>query len=192
MKNKIKQSKVRLLFAVLIVLSLVSLTGQPVFGAEQAKAYSAGSVNFAAAESWEELPVSSPMRKYQFRIPKIAEDAEDGEMAVFYFGPGQGGSVESNIERWQSQFQPSPGSKEVASQISTKTVNGLKVTVLSMEGSFQAAMAMQGSSVKNDYALLGAIAEGPQGPVFFKLYGPRKTVQNARPAFDALVESFKA
>src|SRR3989338_2297096 len=97
MKNKIKQSKVRLLFAVLIVLFLVSLSDQPVLGAEQAKAYSAGSVNFAAAESWEELPVSSPMRKYQFRIPKIAEDAEDGEMAGFFFLPGQGGSLENNI-----------------------------------------------------------------------------------------------
>ena len=192
MKIKIQQSKVRLLFAVLIVFSLISFTGRPVFGAEQAKAYSAGNVNFTAGGGWEELPVSSPMRKYQFRIPKVAEDAEDGEMAVFFFGPGQGGSVESNIERWQSQFLPSAGSTEVVSQISNKSVNGLKVTTLFMEGSFQAAMAMQGSSVKNDYALLGAIAEGPQGPVFFKLYGPRKTVQNARSTFDALVESFKA
>lgn len=192
MKHIFQKNEVRRLFAVLLMFSLVSFSAHPAFAAEQTKAYSAGNVNFTAGGDWEELPVSSPMRKYQFRIPKAAEDAEDGEMAVFFFGPGQGGSVESNIERWQSQFQPSPGSAEVASETSTKSVNGLKVTILSMEGSFQAAMAMQGSSVKNDYALLGAIVEGPQGPVFFKLYGPRKTVQNARPAFDALVESFKA
>jgi hypothetical protein len=41
----------------------------------------------------------------------------------------------------------------------------------------------------SDALLLGAIAKGPQGSVFFKLVGPRASVEGARTAFDQLLES---
>lgn len=44
---------------------------------------------------------------------------------------------------------------------------------------------------KEGWALRGAIAAGPGGNVFFKLVGPRKTVERAQPAFDALVKSLR-
>jgi hypothetical protein len=37
--------------------------------------------------------------------------------------------------------------------------------------------------------LLGAIVETPRGPWFFKMTGARATVEAARPAFDALLDS---
>ncbi len=40
-------------------------------------------------------------------------------------------------------------------------------------------------------ALRGAIAEGPQGPFFFKVVGPKKTVHAAATAFDGLLKSLK-
>jgi hypothetical protein len=39
--------------------------------------------------------------------------------------------------------------------------------------------------------MLGAIAESPQGAVFFKLAGPVKTVAAASKGFDAMVGSLK-
>jgi len=39
--------------------------------------------------------------------------------------------------------------------------------------------------------MLGAIVEGTQGPVFFKLTGPGADVDRAKSAFDALLESLK-
>jgi hypothetical protein len=39
--------------------------------------------------------------------------------------------------------------------------------------------------------MLGAIAVGPKGPVFFKLVGKRSSVEGARAAFDGLVSSLK-
>lgn len=197
------------MFFVLLVFSFAFL---PILCASEAKFYTSGNVNFSVAADWEEAPVSSSMRQFQFRIPKAQEDPEDGELAVFYFGPGQGGSVEANLERWQSQFRPNEplssgrqssgpapvaqgkpagSSVEVGSEISVKNINGLKVTVTSLEGSYEGAMGMQGGSVKEGYALLGAIVEGPEGLVFFKMTGPRKTVQGARGQFDALLQSFK-
>jgi hypothetical protein len=53
-------------------------------------------------------------------------------------------------------------------------------------------MAMPGMPTAEplpDAMLLGAIAQGPSGPVFFKLIGPRASVEQARPAFDALIAS---
>ena len=41
------------------------------------------------------------------------------------------------------------------------------------------------------FTLLGAIAEGPEGALFFKLTGPKKSVAAARAGFDALVASLK-
>ena len=180
-----------MVFLVLLVFSFVSLSSPHAFGASEAKFYTSGKINFSVAADWEEAPVSSSMRQFQFRIPKAQEDPEDGELAVFYFGPGQGGSVQANIERWQSQFKPAQGSVEAGSGISVKNINGLKVTIASLEGSYEGAMGRQSGSGKDNYALLGAIVEGPEGMVFFKMTGPRQTVQNARGQFDALLQSFK-
>jgi hypothetical protein len=50
-------------------------------------------------------------------------------------------------------------------------------------------MPGQPTSPKGNYALLGAIAEGPEGNVFFKLTGPRKTVRAAAKQFDAMLRT---
>ena len=50
---------------------------------------------------------------------------------------------------------------------------------------------MQSSGTKPGSKLLGAIAEGPEGAVFFKLTGPKRTVDAARRDFDTLVASLK-
>jgi hypothetical protein len=42
-------------------------------------------------------------------------------------------------------------------------------------------------TTKAHFSLLGAIAEGPGGNVFFKLTGPRKTAQKSAAKFAALV-----
>ena len=46
-------------------------------------------------------------------------------------------------------------------------------------------------TAKSGFALRGAIAEGQNGAVFFKLTGPRRSVTAAGVDFDALVASLK-
>ena len=46
-------------------------------------------------------------------------------------------------------------------------------------------------ATKSGYALHGAMAEGPNGAVFFKLTGPRRSVVAAGRDFDALVASLR-
>jgi hypothetical protein len=42
-----------------------------------------------------------------------------------------------------------------------------------------------------DAMLLGAVASGPHGPVFFKLVGPRAAVERSRSAFEQMIGSLK-
>src|SRR4051812_40603218 len=48
--------------------------------------------------AFKRVPPSNPMRKASFIVPRAPGDAEDGELTVFYFGPGQGGSVDANVD----------------------------------------------------------------------------------------------
>src|ERR1039458_6942236 len=60
---------------------------------------------------------SSAMRLATYFLPASAGDAERPELAVFWFGPGKGGSVDANVERWFSQFASSPRSEEHTSEL---------------------------------------------------------------------------
>lgn len=124
----------------------------------------------------------------------LADDAQ-AELTVFYFGPDQGGTVDANVTRWLGQLTQSDG-KDTASlaKREKREVAGVNVTVVEARGRFSGGMAMPGAppgAEIPDALLLGAIAEGPEGPVFFKLVGPRAAVESARGAFDALIGSLK-
>lgn len=58
---------------------------------------------------WARHAPSSAMRLLQLDVP-AAEGGEGGQLVVYYFGPGQGGSLEANLERWKSQFTHPDGS----------------------------------------------------------------------------------
>jgi hypothetical protein len=109
-----------------------------------------------------------------------------GECAVFFFGPGQGGSVDANLERWSKQFEGTPKPER-----SERRVNGLPVTVARLAGTYLApgGPMMQSQGKRPGYRLLGAIVEAPVGLVFFKLTGPAATIAAAEPGFEALVAS---
>ena len=64
-------------------------------------------LTWTAPSEWTKEKPSSPLRRGQYRIPGPGGPAE---CTVFYFGPGQGGDAESNIERWISQFRRADGS----------------------------------------------------------------------------------
>ena len=136
------------------------------------------------------VPPKNAMRKASYEVPKAKGDAEDGELAVFYFGPGQGGGIDANVDRWVKQFsEVAPGDVKRAD----REANGLhQHTVDIAHGTFDGGMAMGApAGAKKDYALAGAIVEAPSGAYFFKMTGPAKTVAAARAAFLQLLDSVK-
>ncbi|MCK5572988.1 MAG: hypothetical protein KAJ12_09520, partial [Bacteroidetes bacterium] len=128
-----------------------------------------------------------PMRVASYAVPAAAEDAELGaECAVSFFGAGQGGTVELNIQRWIGQFE-----QPVSPERSSREIGGINVEVLKVTGTYLSpgGPMMQSLGKKEGYRMLGAVVEAPEGMVFFKLTGPERTVQSAEEEFDALIAS---
>lgn len=139
--------------------------------------------------AWTRLQGSSPVRKATYRPPRAPGDKADSELAVFYFGPGQGGSIQANVDRWIGQFQ---GVKPASVRREDRTANGLRQHTVEIDkGTFASGMPGADTEPRPDYGLLGAIVEAPSGAYFFKLTGPSASVKAARPAFLKLLDSVK-
>jgi hypothetical protein len=144
-----------------------------------------GSVKWTPPSRWEAKPPSG-MRAATYIIPPASGDSEGGECAVF---ENLGGSVQANVDRWIGQFEKTDGAPNQKSE----TISGLSVTTVDVSGTFKGGGPMMGQSSgpKSGYRLLGAIVEGPEGNIFFKLTGPAKTIAAAQDEFQAMLKSLK-
>jgi len=144
-----------------------------------------GSIDFDLPAGWQSQPPSSNMRIAQAAIPG---PGGPGDLAVFFFGPGGGGGVDANIERWIGQME-NPGQPKPE----TFETNGYKVTWIDVHGTLKASsMGMGPSTTQPNARLFGAVVEGPGGPWFFKATGPDATMAPARDGFVAMLKSVRA
>jgi hypothetical protein len=166
---------------------------QPPRAQQQGAATEAGGVTWTAPSGWE-VQGARPMRVATYRIAPTKGDTDAAELAIFYFGSGQGGAVDANVKRWLGQFQKADGSPvtEKDSRPKKDTFNGLPVTTVDVKGTYTGGGPMMGPSTpKSGYRLLGGIVEGPEGAIFFKLTGPERTVASAEKGFRKMLESVK-
>jgi len=151
----------------------------------------AAGVAWTVPAGWEAEPARQ-MRIATYRIHAIAGDPEDAECAVYFFGAGQGGTVEANLDRWAHQFA-SPDGQSLAppAKMEKRVIAGLNVSTLTVSGTYLGAGGMMGQQEvkKANYRMLGAIVEAPEGLVFFKLTGPLNTVAGADGDFKSLLDS---
>jgi hypothetical protein len=156
----------------------------PPGGMPQATAQDPG-VKWTKPSRWLEQ-LAEGMRLATYVVPAPKAGTDDGQCAVYYFGPGQGGGVEPNLERWIAEF--STGAKPARS---TRDVQGMRVSRVKLSGTYLAHSGSPAdqSGPKSDWSLLGAIVEGPNGAIFFKLTGPAATISGAEKEFDALLSS---
>jgi hypothetical protein len=130
-----------------LILSLVFALSAPILLAE-----SAGGVSWTAPDGWTSQP--KRMRAANYVVPAAGGDSEGGECGIYFFGPGQGTTIDLT---GTYLFKPFP-------------------------------MAQQ-STPKPGYRMLAAIAEAPQGPVFFKLTAPKVTTAAAEAIFQKMLAS---
>jgi hypothetical protein len=145
---------------------------------------SVAGVHWSVPARWSEQPPRN-MRVATYLVPG-AKGAEAGECAVFYFGKGQGGSVEENLTRWAKQFE-----QPASHKTTTISVSGLRVHIADISGTYltPGGPMMESQEKKPNYRLLGAIVEAPGGLLFFKCTGPAATILQAQEDFDRLVQS---
>jgi hypothetical protein len=132
------------------------------------------------------------MRTAQYVLPRAEGDPEDGSLVVFYFGAGQGGSTQANLDRWIGQMEQPDGTPSTSKARTEKLkVGTLPVTILDVSGTFTGEMS-PGSGVRNNqsnYRMQAAVIETPGGPYFVKLVGPQKTLAKWEREFRKFIES---
>jgi hypothetical protein len=131
------------------------------------------------------------MQKARYAAPPKGGDSEGATVTVFYFGPGMGGSVEANIDRWIGQFKDLD--RKTVKQ-SERSAGGLTQHIVEIPaGRFESSMmrGMPAQTAKDQWGMLGAVVEAPSGKYFFKMVGPKNTVNGNRAAFFELLDSIQ-
>ena len=182
------------LVAGVILVQLVS-RGQP--GASTAEESKTGINNSATSsstkigdllanvpDSWIGIRPSSSMRLMEFRLGLVTDDAT---LAIF---KNIGGSIDENLERWSGQFGYLLSDSEV--NIRAENINGMQVTIISIIGTYTNRMTFsQPTQPKNNYRLLGAIADTRDGLYYFKLTGPNTVITSKIEEFTRFIQSLR-
>lgn len=152
-------------------------------GAEQP----ASPLTWTDPSGWAKETKPRPMRVATYRVGAPEAGAE---LAVFHFGPGDGGGVEPNVQRWIGQFSGMDAGQVVRGE--RRASSGLVVHVVEVpRGTYASGMPGAPATPKEDFALLGAIVESPAGAYFFKLTGPAAVLRGERERFFELLDSVR-
>jgi hypothetical protein len=135
-------------------------------------------LSWSVPTEWRRIEPPRNMWAAEFRVPGAAGE---GIVGFAHYGAEQGGNVQQNIARWQGLMP------QAVPEISKRTVVGLPVTLMTMEGTYLDGMMSGNPTQRPDYAFRGAIAEGPKGTVFIRLHGPISTVEGADLAWERMV-----
>lgn len=152
-------------------------------------------VAFLPPEAWTDLGATQ-MRKASFSFGPAEGDTDAAEVTAFYFGEGQGGDIESNIARWIGQMDPPEGQEiqEVVRRSKMTTQTGLDIHFVEINGTHNRSMGggpMTGGRTKAypGWRMVGAIIEGPEGNIFFKLVGPEMTAGQMEESFRQMLST---
>jgi hypothetical protein len=155
-------------------------------------AESAAGLRWTAPPGWTSQG-PKPMRAATYSITPASGDKTEAECGVYFFGAGQGGSVDANVARWKEQFS-GPSRAPAAAKVAKRTVRGLVITTVDVSGEYSGLGGPTASAAHTvaGYRLLGAIIEAPSGNVFIKLTGPVKTIAANQQQFEQLLASFQS
>lgn len=147
-------------------------------------------------DGWKEKEVTAQNRVYHFILPKEKDDKHDAELIVFFFGPGGGGGVKGNIERWKGMIAAPEGKKiDDVAKVEELKVGDVKATVVDATGTYTYKMRPFDPNEKGEkrenQRLIGVVFESPKGPYFIRLVGPAKTVEAHKKGFDEWLKNFK-
>jgi hypothetical protein len=139
-------------------------------------------------KDWRAVETSSGMRLAQWSY------GAKSEIVIFYFGEGQGGSIEANLDRWYGQFQqPDGGSTRERANVTKSKAGQLSITRADVEGTYVAAVRPGAAERHNEpgYRMIAAVVEGPSGPWFIRFLGPAREISAGETAFDGFLSGLR-
>jgi len=167
----------------MLFLSLLCVLTTTLFAAEET--FKAGSFTFQKPAAFKPKPTPpGGMRAAQL---EFTNDKGTAETIFYYFGGGQGGGTQANVDRWLASFQE-PKDK-LNSKVEKKKVGATDVTYVEAEGTYMSGMPGGPKTAQPGSKLLGAILESPDGNVFVRMTGPSATVKAADADFRKMIES---
>jgi len=173
----------------------VSAAPDAVGAAQQGTVVKLGKLSAPAPASWKEEAPSNKLRTHQFALPKAKGDAEDAELAIFFFGEGSGGSVDENVKRWKGAFAAPEGKTiDEVSKLEKFKVGAANVTYLDVSGTYLSKNPgdpKAKTQKKTNFRSYGVIVEVDGGPFFLTLTGPAATVEQHKKGFDEWLKSLK-
>ena len=145
-------------------------------------AESAAGLKWSAPAGWVSKG-SAPFRVVTYTV------APETECIVYFFGAGQGGSVEANLARWQGQF--SQGGKPAQSKVDKRAIHGIPVTTVDLTGTYAGTggQAKEGQGPQAGYRMMAAVATGSGGNIFIRFIGPEKAVGANAAKYEQLLAS---
>lgn len=173
--------------ALTLFAALAFLAPASVIHADEADTIAVSEFTFEYSKPWIRQQVTSSMRAGQLTYDHEDENLKDVDVVIYFFGQGQGGGIQANIDRWIGQFEGTPESKTEEREMGDR-----KVTFLEATGTYMESMGGPFSgnkTAKPDYMMLAAILPSPQGAVFLKLTGPKDSVKAMQEAFDKFAAS---
>ena len=171
--------------------SIIQIAIGVAFAATSSMAVAEPTLTYQVPAGWRTEQPKSSMRLAQFVLPRAAGDAEDAVAVIFFFGQGQGGTVNANLERWAGQMTQAGGRPGTIKdgKTTTFTANGHPVTVLDISGTLGTDMMTASATPKPGYRMKAAVVETPKGPYFVKLTGPEKTIARWDTSFVGFLKS---
>jgi hypothetical protein len=154
-----------------------------------------------APDGWKFVEPRNPpgfqARVYQAQLPKAGGDSEAPELIVYYFGKGAGGGAEDNIKRQYAKFEfPEGKTGEDVGKIEKFKVGDVPVTQLDVTGTWLVkfppfAPNAKITGKKDNFRLLYAVFESPNGPYFIQVSGPGKSIEALKKDYDGWIKGFK-
>lgn len=150
-----------------------------------------GKIRLDVPNGWQSKKPRNRIVEFEFAIPAIEGDDEDGRVTVM----GAGGSIDANVSRWISQFvQPDRTATSKRTRREEIEVAGQQVHLVDITGDFKDRPRgpLGPTIMREKYRMLGAIIVTDKlGQYFVKAYGPRRTIAKNEEAFEKLVKSLK-
>jgi hypothetical protein len=181
-----------LLATILLPITMtVAVFGQEKPAGEQAFTIGEGKLSLTAPAGWTKKQPATRIVEAEFAAPAAKGDEAAGRLTAM----GAGGSIESNIDRWISQFV-GEGGAAVKPKLDKLTVSGCEVQIVDLTGTYKDSpggpFAGGKTVMRENYRMLGAIiATKDAGNYFLKLYGPKATIDAAEKGFQEMVKSLK-
>jgi len=133
--------------------------------------------------SWVWTKPSMQFRTLQYAVAGDIESVKAAELIISVFVAGDGGPIDANIARWKGQFRQGDAAPEP--KLADKEVGPLKITFVELEGDY---LAMGAPAAKQGFSQIGAIVQASGRNVFFRLIGPKETVEANRADFMKMID----